>query len=641
MKPVVLVLLLCAVTAGALRGQQEEALWMPEGYRLLSAEERQSLPAEESKEIQTRNTTLLREAIHAMTPEERQAVAERLHAFGRSHELTQVERQYVSLTSMMLLSATMEEKNQKDRADEQSRFQKMLKDQEATTRIFAGDQKSVEAEAKAIEALIEKGGDSRGLYLRTLGPLRARPWNDSIRVCFRRIVRGDSIRPQATSLYDAALAFLRARQAESPNEGSWYSLEGFLRLALRGEVAEGKRLFASANAKGAKDLECRIFPLLLAEMEGDAAEAERLRPRALEAWPKSADLDRVLLESIDALPSELAARARESFGKKYGRAHPADWPSRIQALASALDDAELEKAHGDSAALPSALRAVETETTMLLSLPVSALPQPHRAELFALQLRAKAGLGRCDEVYPVLSTLEGETEIAYPRRLDFDSPPGPRTGQEVRELKASMGEQRLALAKLKSAVNDGSLDRAAEWRDVPKDERLKLAREAVSEMERAVAEADSLLKDRSDSAVAAEWSRRELVEWEKAHDIPSIEYMPSYDLAGRGERLQIAVRAAEGQCLLTRGMLAEAAGVLKPCVGGGRNFHSDCISPLMDAGVALAQKGDIREAAAIFHLLEASSASTEALFYAIDAKAPGTVKKKVPVPLSPMPLPRP
>lgn len=640
MKPVVLVLLLCAATAGALRGQQEEALWMPEGYRLLSAEERQSLPAEESKEIQTRNTTLLREAIHAMAPEERQAVAERLNAFGRSHELTLVERQYVTIASMMLLSTVVEEKSQKDRADEQSRFQKLLQAQEATTRTFPSDQKSVEAEAETIEALIGKG-DSQGLYLRTLGPLRARPWNDYIRVCFRRIVRGDSVRPQATSLYDAALSFLHSRQAESPDQGSWYSLEGFLRLAVRGEVSEAKKLFAAANARGAKDLECRIFPLLLAEMESDAAEVERAKLRALEAWPKTGDLDRVLLESIETLPSELAARARESFGKKYGRAHPADWPSRVQALASALDDAELKKIHGNAAALPTALRAVESETTMLQSLPVSALPQPHRAELFALQLRAKAGLGRCDEVYPVLSTLEAETEIAYPRRLDFDSPPGPRTGQEVRELKASMGEQRLALAKLKSAVNDGSLDRAAEWRDVPKDERLKLAREAVSEMERAVAEADSLLKDRSDSAVAAEWSRRELVEWEKAHDIPSSEYMPSYDLAGRGERLQIAVRAAEGQCLLTRGMLAEAAGVLKPCVGGGRNFHSDCISPLMDAGVALAQKGDIREAAAIFHLLEASSASTEALFYAIDAKAPGTVKKKVPAPLSPMPLPRP
>jgi hypothetical protein len=58
---------------------------MPEGYRLLSAEERQSLPAEELKEILTRNTTLLREAAHGMTPDERHAIAQRLHAFGQSH----------------------------------------------------------------------------------------------------------------------------------------------------------------------------------------------------------------------------------------------------------------------------------------------------------------------------------------------------------------------------------------------------------------------------------------------------------------------------------------------------------------------------------------------------------------------------
>jgi hypothetical protein len=631
-------LLLYAAAAEALHGRQEEALWMPEGYRLLSAEERQGLSAEALKDIQTRNTTLLREAIHGMTPEERQAMAQSLDAFGRNHELTQVERQYVSMTSMMLLAAVTEEERQKDRDGEQSRFQQLLKEQEATPRAFPSDQRSVEAEAQAIEALIGKE-DARRLYLRTLAPLRARPWNDYVRVCFRRIVRGDSHRPGGTSLYDAALAFLRARQSESPDQGSWYSLEGFLRLALRGEVSEAKKLFAAANARGAKDLECRIFPLLLAEMERDAAEVERAKPRALEAWPKPGDLDRVLLENIDTLPSELAARARESFGKKYGRAHPADWPSRVQALASALDDAELKKIHGDASALPAALRAVESETTMLQSLPPSALPEPHRAELFALQLRARAGLGRCEEVYPALTALETEAELAYPRELDPDSPPRPRTAKDVRELKVSIGKERQELSKLKSALDDGSLERVAEWRDVPQEERLRLARDALSEMERAVAEGDSLLGERSESAAAAEWSRRELAEWEKAHDIPSGEYLESYDLMGQAERLGISVRVAEAQCLLNREMLVEAARVLKPCVGGGRNFHLDCIFPLIDAGVALARKGDIREAAAIFNLVEPSSASTEALFVAIESKSPGAVKKKVPVPPKPMPRP--
>jgi hypothetical protein len=86
-------------------------------------------------------------------------------------------------------------------------------------------------------------------------------------------------------------------------------------------------------------------------------------------------------------------------------------------------------------------------------------------------------------------------------------------------------------------------------------------------------------------------------------------------------------------------MLVEAARVLKPCVGEGRNFHLDCIFPLIDAGVAFAQKGDIREAAAIYNLVEPSFASTEALFLAIETKSPGAVKKRVPVPPKPMPRP--
>jgi hypothetical protein len=640
LKLLLLVFLLLVGATPALSDQEQEGPWMPDGYRLLSAEERQSLPPEELKAIQTRNTMLLRDAVHAMTPEERMAVAKRLEAFGRGQERTQVEKQYVTMTTMMLLSVAMEEKVQEDRAADQARFQKLLRDQEETSRTVPPDQKSVEAEAHAIAALIGKE-DQRRLYLRALGALRARPWNYFIRVCFHRIVRSDSVRSQPTSLYDAALVFVRARQAESPDEGSWFSLEAFLRLTVRGEVAQATKLFAAANAKGAKDVECRIFPLLLAEMDGNAAEAGRLRPRALEAWPKSEDLDRVLLESIDQFPSELAARARETFGKKYARAHPADWSSRVDRLRSALDDAYLQEVHGDAAAMPSALRAVESETTMLLSLPLSGLPEPHRAEVFALQLRAKAGLGKCEEVSPAITVLEAEAEVAYPRQFDPDSQPRARTVQDVQSLKASIGEERRGVEKLREALTDGTLEREPELRDVPQEERLKLAREALTEMEREVADADSLLRDKDDPAAAAEWTRHELADWEKAHRILSREYMDSYDLAGRGERLGIRVRAAEGQCLLARGMLLDAASILKPCVGGGRNFHTDCVSPLIEAGAALARKGDVREAAVIFNLVRPSSASSEALFQLIEAKAPGTVKKKDLVPISPMLLPKP
>jgi hypothetical protein len=609
---------------------------MPEGHHLLSAEERQTLPAEEVRAILTRNTTLLREAVHAMTPEERQAVGLSLEAFGQNHELTQVEKQYVAITEMLLLSAADEKIMREFRDIEQSRFQKLLRDQE-TASPFPSDPKSVEAEAEKIRALIGKG-DQRALYLRTLGPLRARPWNEHIRLRFRRIVRGDSISPQATSLYDAALVFLRARQAESPDQGSWYSLEGFLRLSVRGEVAEAKKLFAAANARGARDVECRIFPLLLAEMDGDAAEVKRARPRALEGWPKSEVLDRVLFESIDELPFELAARARASFGKKYGREHPSDWASRIRALELALQDAEMKKVRGDAAAVPAALGIVESEATLLLALPLTALAEPHRSDVQALQLEARGGLGRCQEVLPALPAFAAEVERAYPREFDPDSPPRPRTLQDARELRSANAEEGGALEKLKAALTDGSLDREPEWRNVPAEQRDKFVRELLVQTERSMAEAASLLRDREDPAVASEWSRRELDAWEAAHNLQSPS-LATYDMAGRADRLQIRVRAAEGQCLLAKGMALEAARILKPCVGGGRNVHRQCADPLAEAGLALARDGNLREAAVIFDLINLKSEATDALFEAIDARAPGTVRKKAPFPNSPAPPP--
>src|SRR5713101_4728087 len=127
----VLSLLLLAGSALALPAQQEERLWMPEGYRLLSVEERKSLSPEELNAIGTQNTALVRQAVRALTPQERQAVAEGLQAFGRTHPLDAAARQYVSLTTMMLLSATVEEKNRDEQAEERARFEKLLRDQEA------------------------------------------------------------------------------------------------------------------------------------------------------------------------------------------------------------------------------------------------------------------------------------------------------------------------------------------------------------------------------------------------------------------------------------------------------------------------------------------------------------------------------
>jgi len=115
MRRAVGILILALVAAVPLAGQNEPAqeepgLWIPEGYHLLSFEERKELSEEQLKAVQTENTRLLRDAVHAMAPEERQAVAQQLTQFGASHELRDYEKQYITVTQMMLMSASIEEK---------------------------------------------------------------------------------------------------------------------------------------------------------------------------------------------------------------------------------------------------------------------------------------------------------------------------------------------------------------------------------------------------------------------------------------------------------------------------------------------------------------------------------------------------
>lgn len=624
MKPRWLLLALVLGMSRALIAQQEDdVLWMPEGYRLLSKEERQSLPPDELKAVGTRNTELLRAAVKALTPEERQELAGKLQAFNGSHELADVERQYITMASMMLLSAAMEAKILDDRAADQKRFDQLLEEQEKTTKGFPGEREPVEAEADAIEELMGKQ-DSRALYLRALKPLRARPWNDAIRVCFRKIVRGNSYPGrQSTSLYDAAIVFLHARQAETPAEGSWYSLEAFLRLSMRGEVPEARRLFAIANAKHAKDVECITFPILLAEIDGDQAEVERLMPRAREAWPKKEDLDRNLMNDIDVLPVGLQARARDTFGGKFRKDHPADWSTRAELMASALSSNRPAE--------------VENEASTLLALPYATLPEPNRSEIFALQLRAKAALGKCDEVAVEIPRFEAAANAAY--RTDFDPnvPPRPRSAGDVAELRHSLQEGRQALQQLKASLADGSLEKAAEWGDTPKEERRKEAERWVADLEKNLAKFEAILNGRDDKAAAAAWSREELAAWRAAHHITDNSI---YDLAGRAERLSIAVRAAEGICYLDKGRPADAARILAPCIGSGQNAHGVCAEPMVKAGHALVARGQFQEAGAVYAkvvLIENYSSLADDIYQEIEKASPGTVKRVEQTPRPPMP----
>jgi len=599
---------------------EEPVLWMPEGYRLLSLEERDALPPEEMKEIGTRNTALLREAIASMTSDEREEVGAALAAYGQGRELPQHVRQYIAMTSMMLIGAISQERILADRAEAEERFRQLLREQESSTKGFPGDQESVKAEADAIERELEKPGDRRALYLRTLKPLRARPWNDAIRVSFRKIVRGDSYpRTQKTSLYDAALVFCQARQKESPEEGAWYSLEAFLRLSMRNEVAEARRLFDVAIAKNARDVESRIFPILLAEVAGDDAAVERLMPRAREAWPKAEDLDRVILDSIDVLPTELQAKAREVYGGKYKRAHPADWESRVQIVSAALER--------------NAFREVETETGAVLALPVSTLPEPQRTEFRALRLRAIAGLGRCDEVLSELPRLEAGAREAYRNSgYDVGDPPPARTEADVTDLRAEVSEGRRALAKFRAAIADGSVESDPQFEGIPRSQRGAQAEMLASEFEARLAAMERLLGVGGDAAVAAEWSRQELADWESERGVPENAFL---DKADPATRLGIQVRGAAGKCLLAQGRAAEAARVLAPCVGNDRNYHGDCGEPMLEAGRELVRQGRFREAGEVYSAtvrVRNFSSRAEDLYREIEKAAPGTVRHFEPTP---------
>lgn len=605
--------------------EEADVLWMPEGYRLLSIEERNALPPEEWKEIGTRNTSLLKATIAAMTPEERQEVGLALSRYGQGRELPQYVRQYIAITSMMLLSAGMQEQAAADRAAAEERFQKLLRDQEDSSKGFPGDQESVAAEADAIEDALDKPGDRRALYLRALRPLRARPWNDAIRICFRKIVRGDSIpRAQKISLYDAAIVFLQAREKESPEEGAWFSLEAFLRLSMRNEAADAKRLFAIAIAKSSRDVESRIFPILLAEVDGDAATVARLMPRAREAWPKAEDLDRVILDSIDVLPAELQTKARAAYGGKYKKAHPTDWASRVEILAASLERG--------------GFREVETETGTLLALSVSTLPEPERTHFRALRLRAAAGLGRCDEVVAELPRLEAAAREAYRGSgYEIDDPPRPRTERDAEELRTEVREGHRGLAKLRASIADGSIEEDPRLEGVARSQRRAQAELLASEFAEELASMEKILGAGDDSAVAAEWSREELAAWETDRGIPENALL---DKADPATRLAIQVRGAAGKCLLAHRRAAEAAEVLASCVGNDRNYHGECGERILEAGRELVREGRLREAGAVYAAtvrVRNFSSRAEDLYREIEKAAPGTVPRFEP---TPTPTPR-
>lgn len=607
--------------------QEEERLWMPEGYRFLSNEERQTLSAEEVKTITARNTEILIDAARKMTAEERSAVLASHQRVAESRQLSQAERQYASRVSMLLLSEAAEEHSQKERRAQEAAFARMLKEQEDSSKGFPTDQESVENEAMAVRALLRQGEDLQKLYLRILRPLRSRPWNDSARVTLRQILRSDpvstlpEVRKRSKSLIEAALVFIEARRAESTGQGAWDSLEAFLRLSFLHELAPAKKLFASAVAKNAQDVESHSYPLLIAEIEEDADAIRTYLPRAQKAWPRKEDLDRALYEDIGLLPADLQAKARGNVAARYKEAYPADWESRQRTLAQKLWDRRSRQA--DPQLWDRQFQEVENETEMLLALPHTILPEPHRVHFRSMNLRAKAGLGYCGPAHREVADFEAEAGRVYPARQDPSSPPRPRTAAQVRALRVESAAHGKESEAFRRSLEDGSFQEDPEWRNLTPAERATLLEALSKQLERSRPETEAL-KIADDAAASAEWSRRELAQWETTQPMTR---NATYDLAGQAERLGIGVREAVGKCYLEKKGALEAARVLKPCVGGGRNIHTACVDPLVEAGLQLVSSGNIPAAVEIYRSVEATYGRADRLFEALEQAAPGRVQR--------------
>ena len=606
--------ILLLVAASSAIAQEAEQLWMPEGYRFLTLEERQALPPAELQAIGIRNQEILRAAVKAMSREERQQVAVRLESYGKRPEATQVEKQYVTMTEMLLMATVMDEQNQKMKQVAQDRREALLKEQEETSKGFPSDQKSVEKEAWDVESAMAARGDYRLLYLRILKPLRARPWNHEVRVAFRRIVRG-----MQYELVDPALAFVEKRQKESPQEGAWDSLRAFLLLSFKGDVAEARRLFAIAVEKNANDVESRIFPLLMAQIDGNAADVARYEPRARQAWPKPEDLERVLFDQIDVLPESLKAKAKETVAAKYRARHPADWGARSRNLMErfeAKDNAGVEK-----------------EANALLALPTSALPDEDRLSFSLLRIRARAAAAAAPKPRQKSRTSSSGPRGVHPPQFDGDVAPRAHTEAEVRRMRTTLKQAEEQRVRVDRWRKGDAADMPGEISGLAADERKTALDGLLVEMDRSIAAMHGLVDGRDDPSAALAWSRSDLETWEKAHQVTPT---GNYDISGDAESLSMIARSETARCWLSRSDAVAAARLVTPCAGAGRNWHSNCVSPLEDAGILLAQTNHVKEAIAIYQQLRPAGSAVDLLFGAIEKASPGSVAP--PKPDRPRPL---
>src|SRR5204862_2577315 len=127
---------------------------------------------------------------------------------------------------------------------------------------------------------------------------------------------------------------------------------------------------------------------------------------------------------------------------------------------------------------------------------------------------------------------------------------------EVRALRADFGARQKELAAFRRSLEDGSIQKDPNRRKLQADERAKLTKEVLEQLQHSLSEWEAILKIADDAAASAEWSRRELAAWETPHPTAP---GPTDDLAGEGASLGIELRAAVGKCYLEKEAALEAA----------------------------------------------------------------------------------
>jgi hypothetical protein len=604
-------LLVLSALGGIGYAQTDQPSWLPDGYVLLSPEDLESLPLDQRQAIAKHNREILDKLFDTHSTDEISAYLESVEQYAQTHELKTYERQFITRLQMEALSRQMRTKRLAAESERDAAFEKLLHDQERTTAGFPGDLQNVQTEARRIEDLIGRVNDNE-LYLQILRPLRARPWNEDARVVFRKIVRHDYYPGvQRRTLYEAALDFIHARERETPGEGAWDAMEAFLRLSIAGEIDEAKRLFDIAISKNSNDVESRIYPLLIAEIEGDEKKADRLRPRAEAAWPDPAALDELLFREIDMLPPALREKARGRFSAHYKASHPTDWERRAKILQGMLGERRYSE--------------VAAETESVLALPLSILPEPYRTQMLALSLRAEAGRGNCP-LADRISDLDREALVAYPLDADPDAPPVRHELREIAAAQKQLNAMREAVAHIEKELQQGSFLNDPDLSEIPAGERQGFLEASRDELKAQIAEGSGLVKGKDPARALSDWNAREQEAWDKSHAIRR-PIVFKYDILPQAGRLSALVRSEAARCLIGKGDPLAAVSVLEGCVGEGDNIHRICAEPMVDAGIALAKSGQVRIAASIYLRLR-GIVPADRLYEAIDKAAPDTVKRR-------------